>query len=323
MKRVTFAALLLLALPAPAVAQGWSMGAAWWPESPPIFEFKLGIGGFGLGPARVQYNAQFLDQKGSSKAHWYGLGADLILRTTADAVPYLIAGGAVGAGRGPTGGGEDPGLGAWAGIGVEWLELGPVGIQAEALYSWRSKVNFQGLSLGLKIGSSLGRRSVLEAPPATSPATPPIPASNPSDEDVLRLATRVGNSGAPAGQIVATALSAMGTPYRWGGTGTEGFDCSGLIQYAYAQHGISLPRRSVEQARIGSEIGKEVGSLMPGDILTFAASPGGSVSHVGMYVGEGQFIHSASGGVRVSPLSSRDAGGKWWVERWIGARRVL
>lgn len=322
MKRVTFATLLLAA-PASLAGQGVTAGVAWWPESPHVFEYKLGIGGFAAGPARVKYVIQYLDQQGSSKAHWYGAGADLIIRTTPDAIPYLIGGAAFGAGRGPTGGGEDPGLGAWAGVGVEWLALGPIGIQAEALYSWRSKVNFEGLSLGLKIGPRLGRRSVLETPPGAAAPPPAIPSSNPSDEEVLRLATGALNSGAPAGSVVASALSAMGAPYRWGGTGANGFDCSGLIHYAYAQHGVTVPRRSAEQARIGSDVGRELEALLPGDILTFAAAPGGAVTHVGMYVGEGQFIHSAGTGVQVSPLSATDPTGKWWWERWLGARRVI
>lgn len=323
MKRVTSALLAAVAIPTAAAAQGVTAGVAWWPEAPHIFEYRLGIGGFNAGPARVGYSAQYLEQKGTSKAHWYGLGADLIVRTTPDAIPYLVGGVAVGAGRGPTGGGEDPGVGAWAGVGAEWLALGPIGIQVEALYSWRSKVNFEGLSLGLRIGSRLGRKSVLESPPGPNPAAAPIPTSNPDDEAILRLATGARNSGAPAGQVVASALSAMGTPYRWGGTGSDGFDCSGLIQYAYAQHGVTLPRRSTEQARIGTEVGREVGALLPGDILTFSAAPGGTVTHVGMYVGEGQFIHSANDGVKVSQLSSADATGKWWWDRWLGARRVL
>jgi cell wall-associated NlpC family hydrolase len=317
------AGLLALTLPAVAEAQRVTVGAAWWPESPQIFEYRLGYGGLTAGPARVLFSAQYLDQRGSSKAHWYGLGADLILRTTPDAIPYLIGGLAVGAGRGPTGGGEDPGIGAWAGVGVEWLALGPTGIQAEALYSWRSKVDFGGISLGLRVGPRLGRKSALEGQPATTPGAAAIPSSNPSDEEVLRLATGARSSGAPAGPIVATALSAMGTPYAWGGTGADGFDCSGLIQYAYSQHGITIPRRSIDQARIGSEVSREVGALLPGDILTFSASPGGSVSHVGLYVGEGQFIHSANGGVMVSQLRSDAASGKWWWDRWLGARRVL
>ena len=115
----------------------------------------------------------------------------------------------------------------------------------------------------------------------------------------------------------------MGTPYRWGGTDGNGFDCSGLIQYAYREQGIVLPRRSVDQARAGVELPRDVAALLPGDILTFVTTAGSAISHVGLYVGEGQFIHSATGGVQVSVLSPSDPYGRWWWERWVGARRVV
>ena len=122
---------------------------------------------------------------------------------------------------------------------------------------------------------------------------------------------------------MATALTVMGTPYRWGGTDTLGFDCSGLIRYAYGQHGVTLPRMAVDQARTGSEVGRALDQLMPGDILTFSDQPGGAVTHVGLYLGDGKFIHSARGGVQISALSESDSIGKWWFARWVGARRIL
>lgn len=125
--------------------------------------------------------------------------------------------------------------------------------------------------------------------------------------------------------IVETALEAMGEPYRWGGTSTDrGFDCSGLIWYAYRAHGISLPRVSREQARAGRPISADVSSLQPGDILLFAEGSR-TVTHVGLYVGDARFIHStSSGGVRISALDGRgDEYDRWWFTRWVGARRVL
>lgn len=317
MKSLALSAALAAAA-GPLAAQGVTVGAAWWLKSPHVMEYKLGIGGFHAGALRVAYSAQYLDQKGASKAHWYGVGADAILRTTPDAAPYLVAGAAVGAGRGPAGGGEDPGLGLWGGVGAELFTLGGIGLQGELLYSWRSKVDFRSLSVGLRIGPRLGRPTPLE-----TPAVLPVPGANPADEEAIRLATAAREARAPAAEIVATALGAMGTPYRWGGSGTDGFDCSGLIQYAYAQHGITVPRRSLEQARSGAEVARDPGALEPGDILTFSAEPGGAVSHVGLYVGEGRFIHSARGGVQVSALSAADPVGRWWWERWSGARRIL
>ena len=127
--------------------------------------------------------------------------------------------------------------------------------------------------------------------------------------------------------VVASARLALGKPYLYGGTGqgSTGFDCSGLIQYAYAQQGISLPRVSTAQATAGREVEKSLEALARGDILTFASQPGGSkVSHVGLYLGDGRFIHSSSSkGVMESALSGTDPNGQWWFVRWVGVRRVI
>jgi cell wall-associated NlpC family hydrolase len=66
-----------------------------------------------------------------------------------------------------------------------------------------------------------------------------------------------------------------------------------------------------------------VDALQPGDILLFAAQPGGGVSHVGLYVGERTFIHSSNTGVKLSRLEPQDPDGAWWAARWVGARRVV
>jgi cell wall-associated NlpC family hydrolase len=127
-----------------------------------------------------------------------------------------------------------------------------------------------------------------------------------------------------ADSIVATATDAMGRPYEFGGTGAggDGFDCSGLIQYSFGKHGVTLPRRSVEQAGEGRKVNRELKLLKPADILTFSNS-GGRVTHVGLYVGGGRFIHSATRGVQVSILSAQDPYGRWWYKRWVGVRRIV
>jgi hypothetical protein len=125
-----------------------------------------------------------------------------------------------------------------------------------------------------------------------------------------------------AAQVVSTALEAMGTPYRWGGEEGNGYDCSGLIQYAYRIHGITVPRISRDQASSGSVLALEIRRLAPGDILGFSVE-GDRITHVGLYVGDGRFIHSASGGVRLSSLSDTDPDSLWWRRRWAAARRIL
>jgi cell wall-associated NlpC family hydrolase len=123
--------------------------------------------------------------------------------------------------------------------------------------------------------------------------------------------------------VVETALDVLGSPYQWGGTAENGFDCSGLIQYAYARHGIRLPRTSRDQSVAGDAVAMVVDSLLPGDILAFAGRVGGSVTHVGMYVGEGKFIHSSSTGVKLSRLDASDPEGSYWIPKWVGARRLV
>src|SRR5207248_3319066 len=123
--------------------------------------------------------------------------------------------------------------------------------------------------------------------------------------------------------VVQTAIESLGTPYIWGGTADNGFDCSGLIQYAYGQHGIRLPRMSRDQARAGAEVAPVVDALRPGDVLLFSARPGAGVTHVGMYVGELKFIHSSNRGVKLSRLDPQDPEGAYWLDRLVGARRII
>ena len=118
--------------------------------------------------------------------------------------------------------------------------------------------------------------------------------------------------------VVEVALQYLGTPYEWGGTDANGFDCSGLIQFSYARFGIRLPRVSTAQLREGSRVDPAPGALRPGDVLGFSATPGGKTSHVGLYVGDGDFIHSSSSGVRISTLDSR-----YWQEHLVAARRIV
>jgi cell wall-associated NlpC family hydrolase len=105
----------------------------------------------------------------------------------------------------------------------------------------------------------------------------------------------------PAAQAaVDAALSQLGKPYVWGGTGPNGFDCSGLTQWAYRQAGITLPRVAADQANYGTPISKS--QLQPGD-LVFFYSP---ISHEGMYLGNGQMVHAPTSGdvVKISPLQN-------------------
>lgn len=118
--------------------------------------------------------------------------------------------------------------------------------------------------------------------------------------------------------VVELALEAMGTPYVWGGTSENGFDCSGLIQYAYRRHGIELPRVSRSQMRAGTAVNRSIEDLKPGDVLGFNAQRGGRITHVGLYLGNNRFIHSSPRGVEQADLTTR-----YWRQHWVGARRMV
>jgi cell wall-associated NlpC family hydrolase len=121
-----------------------------------------------------------------------------------------------------------------------------------------------------------------------------------------------------AARAVQIALESIGTPYEWGGSDGNGFDCSGLIRFAYGKLGIEMPRQSTAQLRAGRPVDPVRRLLRAGDLLGFSEDRGGKTGHVGLYVGGGEFIHSSSRGVRVSTLGSR-----YWQDRLVVARRIV
>ena len=110
-------------------------------------------------------------------------------------------------------------------------------------------------------------------------------------------------AGSRAG-IVEIAQLFLGTPYLWGGRSTAGFDCSGFVQTVFELNGIDLPRNTGQQIKVGKKIGKDYTKAQKGDLLFFSNTEG-RVNHIGIYLGEGRFIHS-SGIVKVSGLNSDD-----------------
>jgi len=127
-------------------------------------------------------------------------------------------------------------------------------------------------------------------------------------------ATRASNE--TARKAVAFAREAIGTPYRYGGDTPAGFDCSGLVRYSYGRAGIGMPRATPAQRRATTLI--SVRSLRPGDLLFFDQE-GKKASHVGMYLGDGRFVHAPSTGGRVRTDSfSAD----YWKKHFVEARRI-
>ncbi len=122
-----------------------------------------------------------------------------------------------------------------------------------------------------------------------------------------------------ASDLVVTAMGFLGVPYRRGGNSLEtGFDCSGFVRAIYQQTvGLILPRRANEQAAATQTIDKR--ELQPGDLVFFNTMKR-AFSHVGIYVGDGKFIHSPKPGAQVRV---EDMGASYWARRFDGARRVL
>lgn len=128
--------------------------------------------------------------------------------------------------------------------------------------------------------------------------------------------SRSSESRAKSASIIATAKSYMGVPYVWGGTSPKGFDCSGFVNYVFLKNGITLPRTAATIYQKGTAVSKA--NLLPGDLVFFSTYAPGA-SHVGIYIGNGDFIHaSSSKGVTINDLSN-----SYYSERYIGAKRVL
>jgi cell wall-associated NlpC family hydrolase len=116
-------------------------------------------------------------------------------------------------------------------------------------------------------------------------------------------------------RALTTAEGLLGTPYCYSGSSPECFDCSGLMVYCFAAANIDLPRISVDMAAVGRSV--QIPNLESGD-LVFFATKGKTINHVGLYVGNGAFIHSStSKGVMISSISD-----PYWQPRFICARRI-
>lgn len=303
--KVPGALIAALVLVPPVAAQGIAAGVHGQFGSPTRMQYSLGW----IAPRWTLFEASL----GATWIHAddgdrFGGQLDLTIAESAGRRWYGLASIAGGTSSGSA---EDPWGGWSAGLGWRLLTVGSTQLALEGRYMhlWRPD---DALVLGVKISTRWGRTVKSGGTvAAVDTASPPT---------VSTVAPAAGSSAART--AVTTAVSVMGTPYLWGGSSANGFDCSGLIQYAYQQAGITLPRRSVDQAKAGQLIPREIGQLEPGDILTFSKEPGGPISHVGLYVGEQRFIHSSSTGVRMSLLTETDPNGKHWFARWIGVRRV-
>jgi peptidoglycan DL-endopeptidase CwlO len=138
------------------------------------------------------------------------------------------------------------------------------------------------------------------APPAGGPGGAPGEAPPPGGFPGVPFGPGDGGGSGDRAVVVQAALTQIGSPYVWGGAAPGGFDCSGLVMWAFQQAGISLPHSSQAMAQGGQPV--SLSDLQPGDVLTFYSD----ASHAGLYIGDGMMVHSSTFGqpVRVVPMNS-------------------
>lgn len=143
----------------------------------------------------------------------------------------------------------------------------------------------------LLAGAACSKQVLAPDPPAAVVVPETVPSRNAT---AARLATRH-----------------LGAPYVWAGSSPSGFDCSGLVMYAFGKVGVAIPHNAAQQFRLGTPVARD--QLVPGDVVFF-----NQLRHNGIYLGDGRFVHSTKpGGVKIARLDD-----EWFRSRWVGARRL-
>ena len=176
-----------------------------------------------------------------------------------------------------------------------------------------------------KAAEQRAREAAIAAAAAAARRATPTPVQSPGGQSGDAGGSSGPESGpviVPSGSVVDIALQYLGVPYVWGGSSPSGFDCSGLVQYVYRQVGVSLPRTSQSQFRVGQHIPPDrVDLLLPGDLVFFGYDGDPQrVHHVGIYVGGGNYVHAPYTGtvVRVNSLTARIESNR----DYVGASRI-
>jgi len=188
------------------------------------------------------------------------------------------------------------------------------GVTADDIVAANGMRSADRISVGQSLRIVAGTAGVARPAPAPAAQTVtrnlPVPAQAPAQQ------APVAPSSA-SGSIVSVAMQFQGARYVWGGTTPAGFDCSGYVYYVLNRAGKPISRGLWGQYGAGAHPGR--GALQPGDIVFFQNTYMAGLSHNGIYIGNGQFIHASdpSSGVKISSLSE-----SYWASRWFGATRV-
>jgi len=155
--------------------------------------------------------------------------------------------------------------------------------------------------MGAAVAATAG--PALASTPATTPAASPIAATTTTTTTAATPATTLPAAPVTGSSVGATALryaqTQLGKPYVWGATGPNAYDCSGLVQWAFKQAGVTLPRVAAQQSLVGTPVSRD--QLQPGDLVFFYTP----VSHVAIYVGDGKILHASTAGqpVKISSMA--------------------
>jgi cell wall-associated NlpC family hydrolase len=173
------------------------------------------------------------------------------------------------------------------------------------------------LARALRLGALVGALLLL----AACAGSPRREATfKPSDSALANEPARAPENVGTANDVLFRAMALVGTPYRWGGnTPTGGFDCSGLVEYIYRNAAnINLPHSSRDMAFVSGEKIKRMDELVSGDLVFFGSR--GGISHVGVYVGKGRFVHAPNSG---GTVRLDDIDGPYWRDHFEYGKRLL
>lgn len=162
-----------------------------------------------------------------------------------------------------------------------------------------------------------GQTIVVAQPTPTAPATPATVTATPPPQATAQ--TTPPAAGQSFGNLVVkSAMTYLNIPYRYGAQSRRRTDCSGLTLQIFANLGVKLPRRSIDQSNVGKQVSRR--NLQVGDLVFFDTLGKNRVSHVGIYIGNGQFINANS---YKSKVAIDDMNSKYWKDKFMGARRVI